>query len=294
MNYNFNQQPKKTARVRETVRSRSRTRMCIRHGPRGGAEHRAPQPLPPSLRHRRETPHFCWATRWVLKAMFACPEAQRTLPGPSTPLAPKPPSLRLSSGRTSRSSPTSSAPIQTPTRLPQTRYPSAARRGRVPSIAARCGHSPAIRHVDPRRLRPELPEYRRDCLPLTAVDRIATGPTGGKVLTKTTFIQRLNTKGGSAPADGCSDSPPMWVIKRSCRTLPTTTSSARKDLRIRSSQRLQTNKHFTSLSPCAREVAPLLGTLPCARPVGHNRGRLSANSKRAFNLDAQATGRRRS
>jgi hypothetical protein len=32
------------------------------------------------------------------------------------------------------------------------------------------------------------------------------GPTGGKLLTKTTFIQRLNTKGGSAPADnaGCS------------------------------------------------------------------------------------------
>ena len=32
------------------------------------------------------------------------------------------------------------------------------------------------------------------------------GPTGGKVMTKTTFIQRLNTKGGSAPADGCSTS----------------------------------------------------------------------------------------
>jgi len=32
------------------------------------------------------------------------------------------------------------------------------------------------------------------------------GPSGGKALTKTTFIQRLNTKGGSAPADGCSTS----------------------------------------------------------------------------------------
>ena len=30
------------------------------------------------------------------------------------------------------------------------------------------------------------------------------GPTGGGALTKTTFVQRLNTKGGSAPADGCS------------------------------------------------------------------------------------------
>jgi hypothetical protein len=31
------------------------------------------------------------------------------------------------------------------------------------------------------------------------------GPTGGKILAKTTFVQRLNTKGGSAPddADGC-------------------------------------------------------------------------------------------
>jgi hypothetical protein len=32
------------------------------------------------------------------------------------------------------------------------------------------------------------------------------GPTGGKALTPTTFIQRLNTNGGSAPADGCSTS----------------------------------------------------------------------------------------
>jgi len=30
------------------------------------------------------------------------------------------------------------------------------------------------------------------------------GPTGGDKLTKTTFIQRLNTTGGSAPATGCA------------------------------------------------------------------------------------------
>jgi Protein of unknown function (DUF3455) len=30
------------------------------------------------------------------------------------------------------------------------------------------------------------------------------GPTGGKILSQTTFVQRLNTKGGSAPTDGCS------------------------------------------------------------------------------------------
>jgi hypothetical protein len=30
------------------------------------------------------------------------------------------------------------------------------------------------------------------------------GPAGGKVMTKTTYIQRLNTNGGSAPASGCA------------------------------------------------------------------------------------------
>ncbi|HEX3876717.1 MAG TPA: DUF3455 domain-containing protein [Bryobacteraceae bacterium] len=30
------------------------------------------------------------------------------------------------------------------------------------------------------------------------------GPTGGRALTQVSFIQRLNTKGGSAPAEGCS------------------------------------------------------------------------------------------
>ncbi len=30
------------------------------------------------------------------------------------------------------------------------------------------------------------------------------GPAGGKVMTQTTYIQRLNTNGGSAPVDGCS------------------------------------------------------------------------------------------
>ncbi len=32
------------------------------------------------------------------------------------------------------------------------------------------------------------------------------GATGGKIMNRVTFIQRLNTKGGSAPADGCSTS----------------------------------------------------------------------------------------
>jgi Protein of unknown function (DUF3455) len=41
------------------------------------------------------------------------------------------------------------------------------------------------------------------CLLLQSVGSLQ-GPTGGGIMTKTTFIQRLNTKGGSAPADGCS------------------------------------------------------------------------------------------
>jgi hypothetical protein len=31
-----------------------------------------------------------------------------------------------------------------------------------------------------------------------------SGPAGGKFMIRTTYIQRLNTSGGSAPASGCS------------------------------------------------------------------------------------------
>src|SRR5437867_8744014 len=41
-----------------------------------------------------------------------------------------------------------------------------------------------------------------DCLLLQVIG-FDEGPAGGKSLTKTTFIQRLNTKGGSAPTDSC-------------------------------------------------------------------------------------------
>jgi hypothetical protein len=42
-----------------------------------------------------------------------------------------------------------------------------------------------------------------DCLLLQTIGS-DDGPTGGKLLARTTFIQRLNTKGGSAPALGCT------------------------------------------------------------------------------------------
>lgn len=43
------------------------------------------------------------------------------------------------------------------------------------------------------------------CLLLQSIGS-KTGPKGGTVMTKTTYVQRLNTKGGSAPAAGCSAS----------------------------------------------------------------------------------------
>ena len=39
-----------------------------------------------------------------------------------------------------------------------------------------------------------------------------TGPTGGAFLTQATFIQRLNTSGGIAPATGCSSSGNVGAI----------------------------------------------------------------------------------
>jgi hypothetical protein len=41
------------------------------------------------------------------------------------------------------------------------------------------------------------------CLLLESIGSDA-GPTGGTLLSRTTFVQRLNTNGGSAPAQGCS------------------------------------------------------------------------------------------
>ena len=41
------------------------------------------------------------------------------------------------------------------------------------------------------------------CLLLQSIGSLK-GPAGGKVMTQTTYIQRLNTLGGTAPATGCS------------------------------------------------------------------------------------------
>lgn len=64
-----------------------------------------------------------------------------------------------------------------------------------------------------------------DCLLLQSI-RSQEGPTGGKLLTKTTFIQRLNTKGDlhPLPTAWC---PAMWVAKCSCPSRPISSSSER-------------------------------------------------------------------
>ena len=207
----------------------ARDHLCPWHGDhRGGAEHRVPDHIL-RLRHRRETRHFCWDAQRVLKAMFACPRP-RELPGPSTALAPKPPSLRAVFGQDFVQIITHFlSPNTNPNEVrPKPGRRSATRRGRVPSIAARCGHNtcsplpfpPAPTQV--ARIPARLPAY---CFKSIGSQQ---GPTGGKVLTQTTFIQRLNTNGGSAPATAVP-LPPMSASKRWCRTPPTTTSSARRN-----------------------------------------------------------------
>ena len=96
------------------------------------------QPLLPTLRPKRGTLHFWSATPLVRKAIRACLRAQVALPGRLTPLAPKPHSLQIFSGSPFRSSPISLALIQAPKRASRPRS-AATRRGRVPSIPARCG-----------------------------------------------------------------------------------------------------------------------------------------------------------
>jgi hypothetical protein len=53
--------------------------------------------------------------------------------------------------------------------------------------------------TDPKFVRP-------DAIPWLLVEKVGVqrGPTGGNTLAQTTFIQRVNTTGGVAPATGCS------------------------------------------------------------------------------------------
>ncbi len=59
-------------------------------------------------------------------------------------------------------------------------------------------------HVIPAGTHPSCPNTGSIACVLLQVIGEEEGPAGGRLLTKTTFIQRLNTNGGSAPATGCS------------------------------------------------------------------------------------------
>jgi hypothetical protein len=60
---------------------------------------------------------------------------------------------------------------------------------------------PTASSTDPNFVAPNALSWVR-----LEVVRTQKGPRGGNELTKTTFIQRLNTEGGLAPASGCSQS----------------------------------------------------------------------------------------
>jgi hypothetical protein len=51
-------------------------------------------------------------------------------------------------------------------------------------------------------------------IPWLLLEAVGTqkGPTGGTMLTGTTYIQRLNTSGGSAPATGCSQATEVGAL----------------------------------------------------------------------------------
>ena len=59
-------------------------------------------------------------------------------------------------------------------------------------------------HAIPAGSDPSCPNAGSIACLLLQVIGAEEGPAGGKSLTKTTFIQRLNTNGGSAPATGCA------------------------------------------------------------------------------------------
>jgi len=63
-----------------------------------------------------------------------------------------------------------------------------------------------LAHSVPAGSEPSCPnEGSIACLLLQSIGSLP-GPRGGTILSKTTFVQRLNTSGGSAPADGCTAS----------------------------------------------------------------------------------------
>ena len=98
--------------------------------------------------------------------------------------------------RTSKSSPTSSAP----TRRRTTRF---APHGSTPATRASSG-AKATDSIDHSSDPDFVAQGAIAWLLLRRRLERQDGPTGGDTLTKTTFVQRLNTSGGVAPATGCA------------------------------------------------------------------------------------------
>jgi len=68
------------------------------------------------------------------------------------------------------------------------------------------GGLPPVQHAISAGSDPSCPNSGAiSCLLLQSIGT-DKGPAGGNFLTQTTFIQRLNTRGGSAPATGCTSS----------------------------------------------------------------------------------------
>ncbi len=91
------------------------------------------------------------------------------------------------------------------------------------------------------------------CLLLQAIGS-EHGAAGGRVMSKTTFVQRLNTNGGSAPADGCkveTDIGKQALVP----ILPIITSSTRS----------MSNSH--PQAGCAREEAAVPLLLACTQDL---------------------------
>jgi hypothetical protein len=62
----------------------------------------------------------------------------------------------------------------------------------------------AVRHIDAGSDPASCPNTGAiPCLLLESIGNLQ-GPTGGRLLAKASFVQRLNTKGGSAPTTACS------------------------------------------------------------------------------------------
>ena len=137
----------------------------------------------------------------VLRAIRACPQPLVALPGTQLPVR-KPPSLRISSDSRSRSSRTSRASMRTPNRA-SSRRSAGTRRGRVPSIAAGCGWS-SRKELTPAPTSRVAHTPARFNVSYCSRSGNLKGPTGGSLLAKTTFIQRLNTAGGAVPTSACT------------------------------------------------------------------------------------------